>query len=50
MRTLRQLSAGCSMALVVAMVLPLAHGSFAQEQNGAEPVKALQVDGANFKP
>ena len=38
------------MALVVAMVLPLAHGSFAQEQNGAEPVKALQVDGANFNP
>lgn len=32
------------------MVLPLAHGSFAQEQDPSEAAKALQSDEASFNP
>lgn len=52
MRNLWQSAAGCfmSMALAVAMVLPLAHGAFAQDQDPSEPVKALQSEEGSFNP
>ena len=50
MRNLWQSAAGCFMVLAVAMVLPLAHGSFAQDQDLSEPVKVLQSDEGSFNP
>lgn len=50
-RNLWQSSAGCFTALAVAMVLPLAHGSFAQEQDPSDAAtKVLQSAEASFNP
>jgi len=50
MRNLWQWSAGCFMALAVAAILPLGHGSFAQEQHPPEAIKVLQSDEGSFNP
>ncbi|HBP53387.1 MAG TPA: hypothetical protein DD643_03095 [Synechococcus sp. UBA8638] len=51
MRNLWQSSVGYFTALAVALALPLAHGSFAQEQDPSEAtVKVLQSDEASFNP
>ena len=53
MRNLWQFSAAHFMALAVALILPLANGSFAQDQDPqdpSEPVKVLQSDEGGFNP
>ncbi|OOV34678.1 hypothetical protein BV53_05290 [Candidatus Synechococcus spongiarum LMB bulk15N] len=51
MRNIWQFSAGCFMALAIVLVLPLANGSFAQDQEDpSEPTKVLQSDEASFNP
>lgn len=50
MRNPWQSSAGYFMALAVAMALPLANGSFAQDQDPSEPTKVLQSEEGSFNP
>ena len=43
-------SAACAMALVATAALPLANGSFAQDQDPAAPARVLQSGDASFNP